>query len=54
MYCPIPRQYIGLERVRLCPNETKKNNNEIIQSFMKEPQYELLISNDQKYLVSGI
>jgi len=31
--------------------ETKKNNNETGQSFMKEPQYDLLISNDQKYLV---
>jgi len=31
--------------------ETKKNNNETSQSFMIEPQYDLLISNDQKYLV---
>ena len=28
-----------------------KKNNEKIQPFMKEPEYDLLINNDQKYLV---
>jgi hypothetical protein len=47
---PIPDNMEDLSKLSMLI-VTKKNNNETGQTFMKEPVYDLLINNDQKYLV---